>query len=84
MQVAIDVTALPANRARGEIDRYCIWPGQACSYKFGHIEWLRAREAARARAGARFDLRSFDEILRRGGMPLAVLTRVAQDYGSAG
>ncbi len=79
----IDVTALPANRVRGEIDRYCIWPGQACSYKIGHLEWLRAREAARARAGARFDLRSFHEILRRGCMPLAVLTRVARDYGSA-
>ena len=79
----IDVTALPENRVHGEIDRYCIWPGQACSYKVGHIEWLRAREAARARAGARFDLRSFHEILRRGCMPLAMLTRVAQDYGTA-
>jgi uncharacterized protein (DUF885 family) len=80
----IDVSALPQDRVHGEIDRYCIWPGQACSYKIGHIEWLRAREAARARAGERFDLRSFHEILRRGCMPLAMLTRVAQDYGSAG
>jgi uncharacterized protein (DUF885 family) len=79
----IEVTALPESRARGEIDRYCIWPGQACTYKIGHLEWLRAREIARARAGARFDLRAFHEILRRGAMPLAMLTRIAQDYGSA-
>ena len=78
----IDVSALPQDRVRGEIDRYCIWPGQACTYKIGQLEWLRAREAARARAGARFDLKAFHEILRRGCMPLAMLARVAKDYGS--
>jgi uncharacterized protein (DUF885 family) len=42
---------------------------------------LRAR-ATRALAGARFDLRAFHEILRRGCMPLAMLARVAKDYGT--
>ena len=65
----------PANRVRGKIDRYCIWPGQACSYKIGHLEWLRAREVARAHAGGRFDLGAFHEILRRGSMPLAIVNR---------
>jgi len=79
----IDVSALPQDRVHGEIDRYCIWPGQACTYKIGHIEWLRAREAAKARAGARFDLRAFHEILRRGCVPLDMLARIAPEYGAA-
>jgi len=59
-----------------EVDRYCVWPGQACSYKVGHTEWVRLREAARARAGAAFDLKAFHEVLRQGAMPLVVLERV--------
>lgn len=42
-----------------EIDRYLGWPAQAISYKIGEREWLAAREDARSRLGAQFDLRSF-------------------------
>ena len=38
-------------RVQREIDRYCVWPGQACSYKVGHTVWMRPagrrQEAAR-------------------------------------
>ena len=61
-----------------EIDRYCIWPGQACSYKVGHNEWVRLREDARARLGARFDIRQFHEVLRAGRLPLVVLAQVVR------
>ena len=44
---------------RFEVDRYLGWPGQAPSYKVGERIWLDARAAARARAGADFDLRAF-------------------------
>ncbi len=44
---------------RFEVDRYLGWPGQAPSYKVGERLWLQAREDARARRGADFDLRTF-------------------------
>jgi uncharacterized protein (DUF885 family) len=44
---------------RFELDRYLGWPGQAPSYKVGERIWLQAREEARQRAGAAFDLRTF-------------------------
>ena len=43
--------------ATSEVERYVVWPGQACSYKIGHNEIVRLREEARARLGARFDLK---------------------------
>ncbi|MGI9005844.1 MAG: DUF885 domain-containing protein [Streptosporangiaceae bacterium] len=44
---------------RFELDRYLGWPGQAPSYKLGERIWLQAREEARRRAGAAFDLKVF-------------------------
>ena len=56
---------------RDEIDRYLGWPGQAPAYKVGERIWLAGREAARARHGSAFDLRSFhDRALALGGMGL--------------
>lgn len=42
-----------------EVNRYLGWPGQAPAYKVGERIWLQAREDARQRAGAAFDLASF-------------------------
>ena len=44
---------------RFELDRYLGWPGQAPSYKLGERIWLQAREEARQRQGAAFDLKDF-------------------------
>ncbi len=74
----VEMTGMPRTRVQREIDRYCIWPGQACSYKIGHTEWVRIREEAKARAGAKFDLRVFHDVLRNGGMPLVVLEQVVK------
>ena len=66
---------------RGEVDRYCAWPGQACGYKVGQIEILRLREKAQAALGPRFDLRTFDDALVLGGsVPLTLLERVIDRY----
>lgn len=75
----VEKTGFVRTRAQREIDRYAIWPGQACSYKLGHTEWVRLREEAKQRAGAKFDLKTFHDILRRGGMPLVVLERVVKE-----
>ena len=74
----VDTTGMPRNRVQREIDRYCIWPGQACSYKIGHTEWVRLREEAKVRAGAKFDLKTFHDVLRQGAMPLVVLQDVVE------
>lgn len=74
----VETTGMPRARVQREIDRYCIWPGQACSYKIGHTEWVRLREEAKVRAGSRFDIKTFHDVLRQGGMPLVVLESVVQ------
>ena len=59
-----------------EVERYCVWPGQACSYKVGHNVWAKTRDAARARLGSRFDIKGFhDSALAMGAVPMAVLER---------
>ncbi|WP_295188624.1 DUF885 family protein [uncultured Brevundimonas sp.] len=58
-----------------EINRYCVWPGQACAYKVGHTVIARLRKEAEDQPG--FDLRAFhDKVLENGSLPLAVLERV--------
>jgi uncharacterized protein (DUF885 family) len=64
-----------------EIERYCIWPGQACSYMVGKLTWLRLRAKARAALGAQFDIRKFHDVaLTNGAMPLKVLETVIDTY----
>lgn len=64
--------AKPLDASNSEINRYCVWPGQACSYKVGHTVIARLRAEAQARPG--FDLRDFhDRVLAHGSLPLAVL-----------
>jgi uncharacterized protein (DUF885 family) len=67
--------------ATSEVERYVVWPGQACSYKIGHNEIVRLREEARGRLGPRFDLKSFhDAVLGGGDMPLEVLANVVAEW----
>ncbi|MFC3068941.1 DUF885 domain-containing protein [Phenylobacterium soli] len=64
-----------------EIERYCVWPGQASSYMVGKITWLNARERAKKALGPKFDIKKFhDAGLLAGGVPLTVLDRVIDDY----
>ncbi len=71
----------PESSAATEIERYCVWPGQACSYMVGKLTWLRLRAKARAALGARFDIRKFhDAALLSGAMPLTVLETVVDRY----
>ncbi|TJZ59254.1 DUF885 domain-containing protein [Streptomyces piniterrae] len=49
----------PADYVESEVIRYQGMAGQAIGYKLGERVWLRGREAARARHGADFDLKSW-------------------------
>jgi uncharacterized protein (DUF885 family) len=67
---------VPDEILRFELNRYLGWPGQAPSYKVGERIWLQAREDAKARKGADFDLREFHrQALDLGGLGLDPLRR---------
>ncbi len=76
-----EMVGLDPISATSEVERYVVWPGQACSYKIGHNEIVRLREEARGRLGERFDIKSFhDAVLNNGDMPLEVLATVVGDW----
>jgi len=80
----VDHVGEPATSAQREIDRYCVYPGQACSFMVGRLEFLRLREAARARLGPRFDVRDYHElVLAAGPMPMEAMARLVGDWRPA-
>jgi uncharacterized protein (DUF885 family) len=67
-----------------EVERYCVWPGQACSYKLGHTVITRIRADAQGKLGSRFDLKAFhDAVLLNGSLPLSVLETSVGDWTAA-
>jgi len=81
----VEIDGDPESSAATEIERYCVWPGQACSYMVGKLTWLSLREKARAALGNRFDLRTFhDAGLLSGNMPLTTLSDVIDGYIARG
>ena len=77
------VTGFARPRVQREVERYCVSIGQACSYKIGHLAWLRARETARKTLGDRFDIKQFHEVLKDGAMPLTILERRIAERAAA-
>jgi uncharacterized protein (DUF885 family) len=74
----------PIDAVTHEIERYCVWPGQACGYKMGQLEIIALRDRAKAALGKRFDLRTFnDALLTSGNLPLTVLDKVMERYIAA-
>jgi len=70
----IERSKFPEDFMASEVDRYLGLPGQAISYKVGERVWLQARDDARARHGAAFDLKEFHRAaLDLGPMGLAQL-----------
>ncbi|CAM8641799.1 hypothetical protein sphantq_01234 [Sphingobium sp. AntQ-1] len=80
----IATTGIARGRSQGEIDRYTVWPGQACSYKIGHTVWTQLRDEVKKAQGDRFDLKAFHDVLTLGAMPLDILKQtVRQRMGVA-
>ena len=72
---------MPESEVRSEVYRYLVQPGQACSYKLGHIKMVELRERARQQLGDRFDIRAFhDLVLGNGALPLTVLEASVDDW----
>ena len=74
-------TALTRDNIVREIDRYFVYPGQACAYQLGKNKILELRERAKTTLGARFDLRTYhDAVLQNGALPLPVLETVVGEW----
>jgi len=66
-----------------EIERYCVWPGQALGYMVGKLTWLKIRAASQAKLGNAFSIKRFhDTGLLCGAVPLSVLEQVYADAGA--
>ena len=77
----VDTLGEKRTAAVTEVERYCVWPGQACSYMIGKLVWLRLRARAKAALGASFDIKKFhDAGLLSGSLPLDVLDGVIAEY----
>jgi uncharacterized protein (DUF885 family) len=67
-----------------EIERYIVYPGQACSYYVGMMKILELRAKAKAALGSRFDIRAFhDAVLGNGPVPLPILEETIGAWISA-
>ena len=77
----IATTGIARGRSQGEIDRYTVWPGQACSYKIGHTEIVRQRARAQSALGSAYDMRAFNTAVVLGGnAPLSVMANTVSRY----
>jgi uncharacterized protein (DUF885 family) len=77
----IDHAGEAPTSAQREIDRYCVYPGQACSFMVGATQIRAARERTRQRLGSRFDVRAFhDLVLESGPVPIDVLHAAVDQF----
>ncbi len=66
-----------------EVERYVVWPGQACSYMVGMLRIPAVREKAKAALGDKFSLPAFhDVVLKTGSVPLEVLAEVVAAWAA--
>lgn len=64
-----------------EIERYCVWPGQATCYMVGRVKIMELRDKAMKAMGDKFNLKKFhDLVLLEGPMPLDVLEGVIDEW----
>jgi len=77
----IEKTGMPSGDVTAEIERYIVWPGQACAYKVGELKILQLRERTKKELGAKFSIKEFHNVvLKNGAMPLSILEEVVKDY----
>ncbi|HSU76630.1 MAG TPA: DUF885 domain-containing protein, partial [Burkholderiales bacterium] len=64
-----------------EVERYVVYPGQACSYKLGQLKILELRDRARAALGSRYSPKEFHRaVLGTGTVPLELLEHEIDAY----
>lgn len=84
IQYMNDALGTTESSNRTEVDRYCVWPGQATSYMVGQLRWVAIREKARAALGDAFDIRGFHDVaLAAGTVPMDVLEKIIDRWVAA-
>ncbi|XP_020618011.1 uncharacterized protein LOC110055923 isoform X1 [Orbicella faveolata] len=74
-------TATSLHSVNTEIDRYIIWPGQACAYKVGEIKIKELRRKAEQKLGDKFDIKDYHHVLLSAGpMGLDTLEEAVDEY----
>jgi uncharacterized protein (DUF885 family) len=69
-------TGMAPSDVTAEVERYVVWPGQACAYKIGMKTILGLREQAKSELGPKFDIKQFHAVvLENGAMPLWLLQK---------
>ena len=64
-----------------EVERYVVYPGQACAYMLGELKWLELRDKAKAALGDRFSFKDYhNAVLEIGTLPLPMLDREVTAY----
>ena len=75
-QQAIDYGIEPS-----EVERYVVYPGQACSYMIGQLKLIELREKAKKALGEKFSLKEYHNVvLDTGNVPLEILERQVNAY----
>jgi uncharacterized protein (DUF885 family) len=75
-QQAIDYGIEPS-----EVERYTVWPGQACSYMIGELKIVELREKTKTELGNRFSFQRFHNIvLETASVPLDILEHQVDGY----
>jgi len=87
-QQAIDFMTERTGVDRGfvsaEVDRYTSNAGQALAYMIGELKILELRERAKARLGAKYELRRFNNaVIDNGALPLDTLERLMDEWIAA-
>ena len=77
----VGVTGDQRSSIATEVERYCVWPGQATAYMVGRETINRLRTKAKAELGNKFDLKAFhDVLLTNGSMPLSDMEEVVDAW----
>ena len=64
-----------------EVERYVVYPGQACSYMMGELKLIELRDRAKKALGDRFSFTEFhNTVLATGTVPLEILDRQVEAY----
>ena len=77
----VERTGVEREFVESEVDRYISLPAQALSYTIGKLKIMELRDHAKAKLGARFDLRRFhNAVLDQGALPLSTLARSIDEW----
>ena len=80
----VERTGVEREFVASEVDRYTSDPGQALAYMIGKLKFDELRDRAKARLGARFDIRTFhNAVLDNGALPLATLDGLVNEWIAA-